>query len=945
LFLIIVLCYNKKSFITLNTVAKASKDVKSPVKKTRKKTSVSVRANKIKPTKNNQSVGRFLASAETDFLINDKKIAIGGKNRQVSVIVAKNPLDSYRSPYLLDLSQAKFIERVRPSLSGIEGNYYDQLPAADILSKFYIFELVAFEKSEFINFLKLISAKVTYWKRKFWGRVDLSPNLPLIRGKKTSKTLSRWQEVSVINLLIFVGNFFYQIILFSGELLYEWAGKIGFINHDEVIDFDYRPKAAVSQAIVDFRIGQIERTSLAKVKPVQPVVDFNNSGPAGLFWKPLAVFVGLCLIIALPIKSFDYWQEIKLAKGAVLGQAEEALSNLDLASEQLKFFNFSSAKEHLAAANQNFVSAQEQLTDIESFLTVIAETLPLGNTFKSGKNMLDLGDHLSLAGENLLVGLETINADTDSSLTGKIKSFGQYSQVALRELELAEDKLTKIKMSNLPLDKQAQFTVLAEKLPLFINSLRQLNSAIDFAVNFLGDNQLRRYLFVFQNDNELRATGGFMGSFALIDFKSGNIDKIDIPAGGTYDVRAGMKELVQSPQPLQLINPRWEFQDANWWPDWPRSAEKIAWFYNKSGGPTIDGVIAVNSDWLSQLLTVIGDIDLPEYQKKITAANFEMEIQKEVEIEYDSEHQPKKILGDLAPKLLTEVFDAEPDEFLNLLAAIEQGLTAKDILIYSFDDELQNFIASNNWHGGMKDTDKDYFSLVSTNIGGGKTDNIIKQQIYHQAQIMVDGSVIDSVIVRRSHLGPIDENFTNYPSRSYLRFYVPAGSQLIKAIGFSQPKETDFKEVDYPLMVDEGLLNENSAEIDPDSQTRIYREGNKTVFGNWQILAPGQSGDLLLVYKLPFKLNLAAETAKQTANKGWGRFLAAFMPQRQYDSYSLVVQKQPGGDGEFSTSITYPETVTKQVVYPTVPAESNKIYFYDQLDQDKFYFIGLASSQ
>ena len=121
---------------------------------------------------------------------------------------------------------------------------------------------------------------------------------------------------------------------------------------------------------------------------------------------------------------------------------------------------------------------------------------------------------------------------------------------------------------------------------------------------------------------------------------------------------------------------------------------------------------------------------------------------------------------------MAEVFDAEPDEFLNLLAAIEQGLTAKDILIYSFDDELQNFIASNNWHGGMKDTDKDYFSLVSANIGGGKTDNIIKQQIYHQAQIMADGSVIDSVIVRRSHLGPVDENFTNYPSRSYLRFYV-----------------------------------------------------------------------------------------------------------------------------------------------------------------------------
>lgn len=900
------------------------------------------RTAKNKPIRRSSAVGGSLPSAEADFLIGNKKVPIGGKNRKVDIIVAKNPLDTYCSPHLLDLSQANFIEKVRPSLSGVEGNYYDQLPGADILSKFYIFELISFEKSEFINFLKLIAFKLSYWKRKLWGKVDLSPDLPLLRRKAVSKIAGNWQEVSIINLLVFFSSFFYQIALFLVDLFYDWAGKIGFINNDEVIDFNYHPKAALSQSIADFRIKRISRKQLAKecrdgssLKLAEPIA-------VAVSWRPLALFVGLCLMIALPIKGLDYWQEINTAKGAVLGQAEQALSNLDLAGDQLKFFNFSSAKEYLSAANQHFISAQEQLADIESFLTAIAETLPMGNTFKSGKNMLDLGDHLSLAGENLLAGLEAINGDVNLSLTAKIKLFGQHSRLALQELEAAEDNLSKIKTGNLPSDKQAQFAQLKQKLPIFVDSLKQLDSAIDFAVDFLGDNQLKRYLFVFQNDNELRASGGFMGSFALVDFKSGNIDKIDIPAGGTYDVRAGMKELVQAPQPMQLINPRWEFQDANWWPDWSKSAEKIAWFYNKSGGPTIDGVIAVNSDWLGQLLTVIGDMDLPDYDKKITAANFELEIQKEVEIEYDAKHQPKKILGDLAPRILDKVFNAEPDEFLDLLAALERGLETKDILVYSFDSDLQNFITDNNWGGAIKDTDKDYFSLVAANIGGGKTDNVIKQQIYHQAQIMADGSVVDSVLVRRSHLGPIDENFTNYPSRSYLRFYVPAGSQLIKAVGFDQPKEADFKQSEYSLAIDDDLEVENNAQIDIDSQTRIYRDGNKTVFGNWQILAPGESGDLLLVYKLPFKLDLTTNKTEQS-DSWWGKIFATFAPQHQYDSYSLLVQNQPGGDAEFSGSVVYPEGFNQQAVYPAGAAEDNKIYFNNQLDGDKFYFVGLIS--
>ena len=97
-----------------------------------------------------------------------------------------------------------------------------------------------------------------------------------------------------------------------------------------------------------------------------------------------------------------------------------------------------------------------------------------------------------------------------------------------------------------------------------MNEIVSLSSALD---SVFGDKQLKRYLIVFQNNNEIRPTGGFMGSFALVDIQKGKILNIDIPGGGTYDLKGQMKKEVEPPLPLQLSNNRWEFQDANWFPD------------------------------------------------------------------------------------------------------------------------------------------------------------------------------------------------------------------------------------------------------------------------------------------------------------------------------------------------------------------------------------------
>ena len=58
-----------------------------------------------------------------------------------------------------------------------------------------------------------------------------------------------------------------------------------------------------------------------------------------------------------------------------------------------------------------------------------------------------------------------------------------------------------------------------------------------------------------------------------------------------------------------MIAPQWYFWDANWWADWPTSANKLMWFYEKSNGPTVDGVVSFTPTVMEELLKIIGPIE------------------------------------------------------------------------------------------------------------------------------------------------------------------------------------------------------------------------------------------------------------------------------------------------------------------------------------------------
>jgi hypothetical protein len=446
-----------------------------------------------------------------------------------------------------------------------------------------------------------------------------------------------------------------------------------------------------------------------------------------------------------------------------------------------------------------------------------------------------------------------------------------------------------------------------------------------------------------------------------LDFSRGRVKNIEVPGGGSYDTERDLKEFIVSPEPLWLVDPLWHFWDANWWPDWKKSAQKLSWFYEKSGGPTVDGVIAFTPTVLERVLEVIGPIDMTEdYGLVMTADNLWVNLRDIIEKEKVedqpvsqkvSEKKPKRVIGDLFGKIMEETPKRLGKESLpSLLSALSSNLDDKQILFYFSDNNLQAEAEKRNWAGRLKETNKDYLYVVNTNIAGGKSDGKIEEKITHQAEIQPDGSIIDTITIKKTHNGVVDEPYFGVRNVNWLRVYVPLGSQLLEADGFRGPDPIyfDYPEENWSSDIDVAAEEGANSIIDSENlNTKIYEESGKTVFANWVMIDPGQEIDIHLKYKLPFSLEkkIIKEEPKNFLEKLWEKLVKAKPENKELYVYSLMVQKQPGMRfSTISASLNAPEPFKSIWGYPANLNIGGGFSISEDLNIDKYWAVLLEKN-
>lgn len=690
------------------------------------------------------------------------------------------------------------------------------------------------------------------------------------------------------------------------------APAVADIGTFQLPDNPYVKSAELEVWLDDFKHRSRQHTLTRPVRPRTFLGVIAGFMPRSRWTR--TSFLAVTLAIIAGVSAFGF-----MLKNRVIQEGNAGVRDLENAKTSLANFDFATASNNFLSAYQSFSRAGEELNfmgaNVSSFLT----DLPGGGTLKSAQSLIEVGKLMANTGQAMTQVVDAI------ARSGAILNPTQSSQVVLSEVvqpltealvladanfEKAGPLLASIDANLLPADKRETFTKFKDQFPQFQALVGDGVEYAKFLETLIGVKGSKKYLFLFQNYSELRPTGGFPGSYALVTFENGKLKELMVD--DIYNPDGQLKELIIPPQQLQHITPTWAMRDASWFIDFPTSARKVMSFYKKEAGHDIDGVFTVSPQIIINLLKLVGPIDMPEYGVTITHENFLAEVQSEVEYGDNKKiNKPKKILMDMAPILLQRLYSAERNTWLEAFNVFLAGMDQKDIMMYFKDLNLESFALEKGYAGEVKRTPNDYLMVTFTNVKGSKADLVTDSSAKLETRLE-NGTIRHKLTITRTHTGGRNQyGFYNKQNPSFVRVLVPKGSRFL---GITGNTKTAFKPlVDYAkggFVQDADLAKlEKSFHHDDLRDVSVYEESDKTGFAFWLVTDPGISQTVELEYEIPENL------AKS--------------------DYQLYVQKQPGISlKNFSFDFAKPEGMTITQSQPTLQASGDSYTLSGELKRD-----------
>ena len=279
---------------------------------------------------------------------------------------------------------------------------------------------------------------------------------------------------------------------------------------------------------------------------------------------------------------------------------------------------------------------------------------------------------------------------------------------------------------------------------------------------------------IIQNNQELRPTGGFISGVALATLKQGQISSIEYK--DVYDLDAQLNGAVQSPPEIaqELGESAWYLRDANWDPDFIKTATQVEWFVDKQIGRQTDIVVGLNLSTLTKLLEVLEKVTLPD-GKVVTAKNIEDVVLRNQEIQPRQDSTIKsEILSSITAAVIKKIEDNPGRR--GIITTILDQLILGEIMLYASDEHIQQMISQAGWAGEIANTPcqgvegscvGDYVYLVETNTGINKTN----QHVSREMQITTDTRTTQVDVQIHNSAPSNDWPLGSY--KAYLRAYLP----------------------------------------------------------------------------------------------------------------------------------------------------------------------------
>ena len=275
------------------------------------------------------------------------------------------------------------------------------------------------------------------------------------------------------------------------------------------------------------------------------------------------------------------------------------------------------------------------------------------------------------------------------------------------------------------------------------NKLFGAKKVVESLPIILSEKGEKNYLLLFQNNMELRPTGGFIGSFAIIKFKNGKL--ADLNVMDVYTADGQLKGHVEPPSPIKnyLNQANWYLRDSNWDPDFIVSAQRAEWFVSKEMDMTVDGVIAMDLNFIKDIVAATGPVKIKDYDRTVNKDNLYEIVQYEAEKDFFPGSQQKtSFLTALSKELILNFSQGKTKNLLGLANAFYNNLEEGHIQIFFHDNNAQKGIGDLGWSGKIDppacevaNCYSDWLGVVEANLGVNKANYFVERTMNFSSYI------------------------------------------------------------------------------------------------------------------------------------------------------------------------------------------------------------------
>lgn len=588
----------------------------------------------------------------------------------------------------------------------------------------------------------------------------------------------------------------------------------------------------------------------------------------------LGIFLVLLVLIAIPAFA-TYKSGLKTYREAKIAAAAMKNQNVELASTEID-----KTKVYLTETKKNF------------HYLIPLKFIPVINWYyNDAEHLLNAGGHgldsatiainsikpyadvLGLKGQGSFAAGSTEDRIKTAVLTiGKITPQIDKIAASMEQVQKEMDQVNPKHYPTLLFGKKPQESLtairdLTDQGTAFVTQAKPLVKVLP---SLLGESEEKKYLVLFQNDKELRATGGFITAYAIFKIDKGiiHLDKSE----DIYSLDDSIPHKPKAPAPILKYLPKvysFNLRDSNLSPDFIDSMKIFKSMYETSSQKVkVDGIVAIDTSVLVSTIKVLDDsvtaggitfTSKNDPRCECPQAIYELEDNISRPVNYIKTER-KGLIGQLISAIMTKALTSSPKKYWGpLFQSFITQTNQKHILAYVYDDGAQQGIEALNAAGRIRPFEGDYLHINETNFSGAKV-NIFMQEEVDNSYEVKSGEITKTVTIRyKNPFPPSDCNLErgglclNAEYRDWIRIYVPKGSTLVDSKG-SQVKLTTSEEL------------------------------GKTLFEGFLTVRPKGTKIFTITYKLPFKLK---------ANS----------------PLPVLIQKQPGTNGNVYTNIVNGKTV------------------------------------